>query len=201
MDHLLKSSNLTFDAAKPWYLTRVIDGVMFRVLLGHIGSRNRLAAVAYGAVALSTVLIAHVPTHYAGITVGCAKHKSNKEETIMAHEHQLTPDMRECIAACLDCHVTCLETSAHCLEMGGEHASAKHQRLLQDCAQICQTSADFMVRTSHYHARTCDVCAEICHACAQECERLGSGDDLMRRCAAVCRRCAESCTRMAHATA
>ena len=53
MDHLLKSSNLTFDAAKPWYLTRVIDGVMFRVLLGHIDSRNRLAAVAYGAVALS----------------------------------------------------------------------------------------------------------------------------------------------------
>jgi hypothetical protein len=72
------------------------------------------------------------------------------------HQHHLTPDMRQCIANCLDCHSLCVETAAHCLTMGGEHAGPKHQRLLHDCAQICQTSADFMLRTI---TRRCAACA------------------------------------------
>ena len=117
------------------------------------------------------------------------------------HEHNISSEMRQCISNCLSCHALCLETAAHCLTMGGEHAAPKHQRLLHDCAQICQTSADFMLRTSHYHGLTCGVCAEVCQACAQECERLVAGDDVMRQCADACRQCAESCGRMVHATA
>lgn len=117
------------------------------------------------------------------------------------HDHRLTPEMRQCIANCLNCHSLCIETAAHCLTMGGEHAGPKHQRLLADCAQICQTSADFMLRTSHYHAQTCGVCAEICQACADECGRMAGSDDLMRRCADACKTCAESCRAMSHAMA
>jgi hypothetical protein len=115
------------------------------------------------------------------------------------HHHNLTPEMRQCVANCLDCYSTCLETATHCLILGGEHASPKHQRLLQDCAAICQTSAGFLLRTSHYHEMTCGVCSKICSDCAQECERLGAGDQVMQKCAAACRRCAESCSHMAHA--
>lgn len=117
------------------------------------------------------------------------------------HEQLMTPEMRECISNCLDCHAICLETAAHCLTLGREHASAHHQTLMQDCAEICQTSANFMLRTSERHADTCGVCAKICRACAEACQRMGGSDDLMRRCADVCQRCAASCESMAHAIA
>lgn len=112
--------------------------------------------------------------------------------------HAMNQEMQECINNCQNCHAVCLETISHCLEMGGEHASAKHIGLLQDCAQICATSADFMLRMSNYHSQTCGVCAAICQACAEECERMATGDaaDVMQRCADACRKCAESCRRM-----
>ena len=117
------------------------------------------------------------------------------------HEQKLTAEMRECISNCLDCHAICLETATHCLTLGGEHASAHHQSLLRDCAEICQTSANFMLRTSEHHGETCGVCAKICRACADACRKMAGGDELMRRCADVCQKCAESCDRMAHAVA
>jgi hypothetical protein len=113
------------------------------------------------------------------------------------HSHEIDPAMRECIRNCQECHAVCLETLQHCLTMGGEHAAAKHIRLLEDCAQICAASADFMLRTSHFHTRTCGVCAEICAHCAEECERLAGADALMKQCAEICRRCAKSCGQMA----
>jgi hypothetical protein len=112
----------------------------------------------------------------------------------------MSQEMQDCISNCMTCHAICLETIHHCLQMGGEHASARHIGLLQDCAQICVTSADFMLRMSSYHPQTCGVCADVCEACAVECERLADGNDFMQRCADACRRCAESCRRMASGT-
>jgi hypothetical protein len=106
------------------------------------------------------------------------------------------PNLRECIASCIECGTLCMATVPHCLERGGPHADPGHIRLLLDCAEICQTSANFMVRGSELHARTCGLCAEICDDCAAECERLGD-DAQMEACARACQRCADSCRRMA----
>lgn len=110
--------------------------------------------------------------------------------------HERNQEMQSCIDNCQNCHTVCLETISHCLEMGGEHASAKHIGLLQDCVQICQTSADFMIRMSNFHPQICGVCADICDACATECESMADGADFMQRCADACRKCAESCRQM-----
>lgn len=80
--------------------------------------------------------------------------------------------------------------------MGGKHADPRHIHLLQDCAQICQTSADFMLRASPLRGRTCAVCAEVGESCAKECEQFAD-DEVMQQCAAVCRSCAASCREMA----
>jgi len=111
--------------------------------------------------------------------------------------HQLSTEMRDCIANCSDCHTVCVETTAHCLDMGGQHADAAHIRALLDCAQACAASADFMLRGSELHGRVCGFCAEACERCAESCERLAGDDEVMRRCAETCRRCAESCRAMA----
>lgn len=115
----------------------------------------------------------------------------------MQHSHEITPEMQDCLQNCIASHALCIETAQHCLRLGGPHADVKHQRLLMDCAQICQTSADFMLRTSHYHHLTCGVCAEICKACAEDCQEMDPEDPMMRRCGEACKRCAESCERMA----
>ncbi len=109
-------------------------------------------------------------------------------------------DIQRCIEDCLDCFRTCTETIAYCLQKGGRHAEANHVRLLQDCADICETAAAFMMRRSDLHVRTCALCAETCLRCAEDCDRLAD-DERMRRCAEVCRRCAESCRQMSMATA
>jgi hypothetical protein len=103
--------------------------------------------------------------------------------------------MKECIDNCVECHRVCLETLAHCLRKGGRHAEAPHVTLLQNCADICQTSARFMIAGSPLHPSTCATCAQVCAACADDCEGMAD-DEAMRRCAEVCRRCADSCRRM-----
>jgi hypothetical protein len=106
-------------------------------------------------------------------------------------------DMQTCIQNCTECHKACLETIIHCLSMGGKHATQEHIRLLQDCAQICQTSADFMIRGSDMHSLTCGLCAQICERCADDCQQLDPYDSQMQACADICRQCAESCRQMA----
>ena len=113
--------------------------------------------------------------------------------------HQISDEMRACIANCTECHAICVEKTIHCLHMGGEHASPEHIGLLLDCADICAVSANFMLRGSDLHGKTCGVCADACERCAADCERLANGDETMLRCAEICRRCAESCRRMAAA--
>jgi hypothetical protein len=111
--------------------------------------------------------------------------------------HQITPEMRDCIANCTECHNSCTETAQHSLGLGGPHADPHYIHVLLDCAQMCATSADFMLRGSELHGRVCGICAEACDRCAEECERLANGDETITRCAQICRRCAESCRRMA----
>lgn len=105
--------------------------------------------------------------------------------------------IRWCIKDCVDCHNSCLETAKHCLYMGGKHADPSHITLLNDCAEICQTSADFMLRGSEYIHKVCDVCAELCDKCTQSCESIDPNDDQMKACASICRTCAGSCRQMA----
>lgn len=114
----------------------------------------------------------------------------------MPHQAQRTPEMQRCIDDCTECHRVCVETVAHCLRTGGRHAEADHVRLLEDCAEICQTSADFMLCGSELCGRTCATCAEVCQRCADDCARFGD-DEQMKRCVEVCRRCAESCRQVA----
>jgi hypothetical protein len=108
----------------------------------------------------------------------------------------VTDEMRDCIVECINCHSVCTETIRHCLEMGGEHANPNHITLLQDCAEICQTSGDFMLRASELHPRTCEICAEACECCAEDCESF-KDDEKMLQCAVACRSCAASCREMA----
>ena len=115
----------------------------------------------------------------------------------MAHTHQMTSEMRECIQNCLNCYAICLETAHHCLTMGGKHADPEHIGLMQACAKICETSAALMLSGSEFHSRTCAVCAEVCRACERSCASMAQGDETMQRCADICRQCAESCQRMA----
>lgn len=103
--------------------------------------------------------------------------------------------MGECISACLAAHRACLQTAAFCLAQTDETKAAL-VTVLQDCAQICQTSADFMLRGSPRHVRTCAICAEICVACAAACEAMSDTEEL-RRCADACRRCSRTCRAMA----
>ena len=112
------------------------------------------------------------------------------------HTLHQSQEMQQCIQNCTDCHRICLETSAYCLQMGGQHAEARHITMLQDCAEICQTSANFMIRGSQLHGLTCRACAEIGERCAADCARFGN-DQMMQQCADLCRRCAESCRQMA----
>ena len=104
-----------------------------------------------------------------------------------------TPDMQECIRACLACHAVCLQTAMqHCLPMGGRHVEPRHLRLMLNCAEICQTSANFMLSDSDLHAVTCGACATVCEACAQSCEDIGGMD----ACVTACRSCAQACQAM-----
>ena len=105
-----------------------------------------------------------------------------------------SPEMQNCIEACLRCYQTCLGmTSMHCLPAGGKHVEPGHLRLMLGCAEICRTSAHFMLLGTPEHNNTCRTCAEVCEACAKSCEAIGD----MQDCVETCRTCAESCRKMA----
>jgi hypothetical protein len=107
--------------------------------------------------------------------------------------------MQQCIQNCTSCRAACLKTLAYCRKKGGKHAERNHLRILQDSAEICQTSEGFMRRGSEFHPRTCGLCAEVCDACAKSCEQFPN-DAQMKACAAACRRCGKSCHTMAGTT-
>lgn len=105
-----------------------------------------------------------------------------------------SPQMNECIEACLDCYRICLDTaSGHCLEEGGAHVEPKHYRLMLACVETCRTSAHVMLLDTPLHRETCNACAKICDACAESCREL----DGMEKCVEACERCAALCREMA----
>lgn len=113
--------------------------------------------------------------------------------------HMPSKEMLACMQSCGDCALMCHRCSQHCLSMGGEHASAEHQGLMRDCADVCALAAVLMARSSHHASHLCRECAEICNACAASCERLGKSDPMMQQCAKMCRDCASECQSMAGA--
>ncbi len=104
--------------------------------------------------------------------------------------------LQTCIQNCLESSQICIQTIDHCLTKGGEHAEAKHIKLLQDCADLCELSARFMLRNSDFHSQICKTCAEICTACADNCEAMAVSDTEMKACAEACKKSAASCQDM-----
>ncbi|XYH94684.1 four-helix bundle copper-binding protein [Sorangium sp. So ce1128] len=95
-----------------------------------------------------------------------------------------------------NCQSICVQSIQYCLEMGGSHVEPSHMRLLQDCAEICETTATFLLRGSPQHNQVTAACATICELCAQSCGRF-TGDAQMKACADECRRCAAACQQVA----
>lgn len=112
-----------------------------------------------------------------------------------AHSMPMAMPMKDCIDLCTASHVMCLETANHVANSAGSSASAQLIALLNDCAEICQSTANSMVRASALHPILCRACSEACERCARDCERQ-SGDPQLANCAATCRRCASSCRQM-----
>ena len=102
---------------------------------------------------------------------------------------------KDCIESCWRSHVMCLETHRYLLDLNGGPSSAMRLTLLEDCAEICQTTANSMLRRSPQHAALCIACAQVCNACAKECETV-KNDDRMMLCARTCRECADHCLAM-----
>lgn len=99
-----------------------------------------------------------------------------------------------------DCEAICIETIQYCLEIGGAHAAPRHIQLLQDCADICETTAKFVLRASAQHDGVASACADICELCAASCETF-AGDPQMKACANQCYLCASACRQMVSGTA
>ena len=109
------------------------------------------------------------------------------------------PVVQRAIEDCTECHAICVQTMQYSVQQGGPYVAPDFLRLLEDCAQTCQTSEDFMLRGSPFSAAICTVCAEVCDQCAVSCDQVGRGTDAqLRACADQCRRCAESCRQMVH---
>ena len=101
--------------------------------------------------------------------------------------------MKDCIDNCLSCFKVCEEMIAN-FELISK-MNPTHFKILNSCAEICQTSAKLMIMSSPFHRLTCEACSKICIACAEMCEKLE--DPRLIECARVCRQCAESCGAMA----
>lgn len=111
------------------------------------------------------------------------------------HSTTMAMPIKECIDLCMASHAMCLETANHVASAVRTAASVQLIALLNDCAEICQSTANSMIRTSALHPILCRACAEACERCARECERQ-SGDPQLAICVAACRRCASSCRQM-----
>ena len=105
----------------------------------------------------------------------------------MSHEQNqgLIDALANCAAECNHCATACLDEQdvkmlARCIKLD------------IDCSEICQLAASYVSRGSEHAQRILNECAEICEACAEECEKH-SHMDHCRRCAEVCRSCAELC--------
>lgn len=111
-----------------------------------------------------------------------------------ADPHAMSMD--DCVTLCVASHRSCLTSARHVLEQPQLHAAAQLVALLQDCAELCQTTANSMLRGAPTHTLLCGACADLCAACAQACDAY-KNDAVLTRCAATCRDCGAACRHMA----
>jgi hypothetical protein len=97
-----------------------------------------------------------------------------------------------------ECESICITTIQYCLQSGGKHTEPTHMRLLQDCADSCESSAKYFARGSVYNAGVGNLCAQICDDCAASCDQFVN-DPQMKACADACRACAAACRQAAAA--
>ena len=116
------------------------------------------------------------------------------------HKHRLGQAVEDATREAQNCQSICVETIQHCLHAGGSHAEPSHMRLMQDCADICETTALFHLRGSPQHGHVTAACVTICDLCAASCEKF-TGDAQMQACADECRLCAAACRRLLPETA
>jgi hypothetical protein len=95
-----------------------------------------------------------------------------------------------------ECESICIRTIQHCLQTGGKHTEPNHIRLLQDCADVCESSAKHFARDSKYNGGVGNLCAQICDDCAASCDKFAN-DPQMKACADACRACAAACRQAA----
>ena len=125
-----------------------------------------------------------------------AESASEAHPSLIQGGHHSDDEMQKCIQLCQDCHALCVQTIGHCLNLGGRHAALEHIRLLQDCAELCETTAHYLIRGSSLHERMCGLCDEVCRQCADNCLQVGGDDQMVKKCAEMCKTCAGSCERM-----
>ena len=104
--------------------------------------------------------------------------------------------MDDCVALCIASHRSCLTSARHVMGQPQLRAPAQLVALLQDCAELCQTTANSMLRGAPTHTLLCRACADLCEACAQACDAF-KNDAVLTRCAATCRERGAACRRMA----
>ncbi|MBA4793404.1 MAG: four-helix bundle copper-binding protein [Phenylobacterium sp.] len=104
--------------------------------------------------------------------------------------------MDDCVALCIASHRSCLTSARHVMGQPQLRAPAQLVALLQDCAELCQTTANSMLRGAPTHTLLCRACADLCEACAQACDAF-KNDAVLTRCAATCRECGAACRHMA----
>ncbi|AUX48306.1 ferredoxin [Sorangium cellulosum] len=113
----------------------------------------------------------------------------------MVHKEHPGKAFQDTARGAQSCQSICVESIQHCLELGGSHVEPSHMRLMQDCADICETTAMFLLRGSPEHRQITAACAAICELCARSCDKF-AGDPQMKACADECRHCAEACQKL-----
>jgi hypothetical protein len=103
----------------------------------------------------------------------------------------MSPQVDDCLAACLECHRVCLETVSY-LTTADHVIQPDEIRLLFNTAEVCWTNASLLRAGGDRHGTAAAACAELCEQAARFCEGR-TGDARLQACATACYRCAEAC--------
>lgn len=96
-------------------------------------------------------------------------------------------ELQQCIQDLQSCHDVCAQTAVNCQEAGGDHAKPEHIAMLQDCAEMCQTTTHFMQHDNPLYGYVAQACAQVTTHCGEECTQMGDTD-----CANACQNAAWS---------
>ena len=110
--------------------------------------------------------------------------------------HQRQQTLKTAAHHSQECESICIASIQYCLQTGGKHTEPNHMRLLQDCADSCESSAKLFARGSQFNGGVGNLCAEVCDDCAASCDKFAN-DPQMKACADACRACAAACRQAA----